>query len=377
MKVAVVHDDLMRRGGAEQVVLSIMKAFPDADLYTLCYQPHLTYPEFKQYRIKTSLYQFIAKTEKLMKWLFFPFGIICMKLLRVKGYDVVIVSSTFCGKYIKVNPKSKVFLYTHTPFRLAWNPTSYKEYNESKGLYRLFFNAVINSLRYIDKREAQKGDVHISITAETAKRVKDAYGVSKVKVIHPPVKCANFYVNQNTSGNYYLVVSRLEFYKKVDLAIEAFNELGLPLVIVGNGSKKKELASMANANIRFKSGLSAAELADLYANCKAFVLPQYEDYGITPLEAAASGKAVIAYAKGGVLETMVPYQGSREFTSVFFHSQDKASLIEAVKQFETLNVDPDFARAHSLKFDEEIFVQKLLDTVHSNMPNSKHSVLVF
>jgi glycosyltransferase involved in cell wall biosynthesis len=365
MKVAVVHDDLMRRGGAEQVVLSIMKAFPEADLYTLCYQPELTYPEFKKYRIKTSVFQFIAKTEKRMKWLFFPFGIISMKLLTVKGYDAVIISNTFCGKYVRVDKKAKVFIYTYTPFRLAWNPTSYKEYNESKGLKRILFNAVIKCLRVIDKKEAQKGHFHLGMTSETAERIKQAYHVSKVIIVPPPVKCENFYVNPFKEKKYYLLVSRLEFYKKVDLAIEAFNELGIPLIIVGNGSKKKELQAMAKKNIEFRSGLSSSELADLYANCKAFVFPQHEDYGITPLETNASGRPVIAFAGGGILETMIPYTGTKNYTSVFFDQQNVKSLVKAIKKFETLEVNSDFIRSHSLRFDEPVFIAKLLNTINS------------
>jgi glycosyltransferase involved in cell wall biosynthesis len=365
MKVAVVHDDLMRRGGAEQVVLSIMKAFPEADLYTLCYQPELTYPEFKKYRIKTSVFQFIAKTEKRMKWLFFPFGIISMKLLTVKGYDAVIISNTFCGKYVRIDNKAKVFIYTYTPFRLAWNPTSYKEFNESKGIKRFFFKAVIKCLRVIDRREAQKGQFHLGMTSETAERIKKAYGVSSVRIVPPPVKCENFYVDLRADKKYYLLVSRLEFYKKVDLAIEAFNELGIPLIVVGNGSKKKELQAMAKHNIEFRSGLNSSELADLYANCKGFVFPQHEDYGITPLEANASGRPVIAFGKGGVLETMIPYNGSREYTSIFFEEQSVDSLIDAIKKLEMLKVDSEFIRSHALKFDEPVFITELSEIVNN------------
>ena len=364
MRIAIIHDDLMRRGGGEQVVLSMLKAFPNADLYTLCYNPDLTYPEFKSFKIYTSIYQRLAKNEKLMKWLFFPFGLLAMKLMYINNYDVVLISGTYCAKYARINKKSKVYIYTYTPFRLAWNPTSYKEYNESKGIMRLLFNIVIKILRTIDRREAQKGDIFFAMTEETAQRIRDAYQVTNIIIIHPPVKSNNFYVHEHGNKDYYLIVSRLEFYKKVDLAIEVFNELGLPLIIVGNGSKKNELKKMAKANIKFESGLSVLELKNLYANCKAFIFPQYEDYGITPLEANASGRPVIAYAFGGVLETMVPHENEyKPFTSIFFKEQTKDCLINAVKLLECLDINSTYIRSHAMKFDEEVFVNELIKII--------------
>jgi glycosyltransferase involved in cell wall biosynthesis len=359
MKIAIVHDELIRRGGAEQVVLSLLKAYPQADLYTLCYRPSLTYPEFKNYTIKTSLFNVLARNEKIMKWLFFPWGIICMKLLWVKGYDVVIISNTHCAKYVSIDPASTIFIYTYTPFRLAWNPTSYKEYNESKGIKRKLYDIVTAIIRKIDFREAQKGHYFLGMTNETAERIRKAYKPKQVEIIYPAVKCVNFHVGEK-SADFYLIVSRLEYYKKVDLAIQAFNELGYKLIIVGNGDKKDELKKLAGKNIEFRSGLSKEEIADLYASCKAFVFPQHEDYGITPLEANASGRPVIAYGNGGVLETMIPYDGSsKKFTAVFFEEQTAPSLIKAIKKLEQLEFDPSFIRKHAEEFDEHIFIQKI------------------
>lgn len=366
MRVAIIHDDLMRRGGGEQVVLSMLKAFPNADLFTLCYNPNYTYQEFNNYNIKTSFYQRLAKSEKLMKWLFFPFGLIAMKMMYIKNYDLVIISGTYCAKYVRIDKKSKIIIYTYTPFRLAWNPTSYKEYNESKGVLRVLFNTVIKVLKFIDKHEAQKGDLFLAMTNETAERVRQAYGVTNIRIIHPPVKAYNFCINNASEKKYYLLVSRFEYYKRVDLAIDAFNKLGLPLVIVGNGSKKEELINLAKSNITFKSGLSIQELKDLYSNAKAFIFPQYEDYGITPLESNASGRPVIAFAKGGVLETMIPFNGNeKEFTSIFFDEQSAESLISAIKKLEELTIPSDFIKSHALKFDESVFIENLGKLVYS------------
>lgn len=360
MKVAIVHDDLMRRGGAEQVVLSMLKVYPEADLFTLAYRADHTYPEFRDHKVKTSLYNIIAFNEYIMKWLFFPTGWLCMKMLRVKGYDLVLISNTYCAKYVNIDKKAKVFMYTHTPFRFAWNPTSYVEYNRSGGLKRKLYDLVIKWLRKIDRKEAQKGDYFIGITKEAAQRISEAYLVDDVAIINPPVKCENFYLAENPTEDYYLLVSRFEFYKKVDVAIAAFNKMKKKLIIVGKGSREKELRQMAGETVEFLSGVSKETIADLFANCKAFIFPQHEDYGITPLEANAAGRPVIAYGDGGVLETQIPYTTSGQpFTAVFFKEQTADSLIAAVEQFEKLKPDPVFIRNHAEKFGEPAFMAAL------------------
>lgn len=362
MKIAIIQDELVRKGGAEQVVLSMLKAFPNADLFTLCYNANNTFPEYKKYKVNTSVFQYITTNDRLMQMLFFPFGILAMKLLKVKNYDIVIVSNTHCSKYASISAKSKIFMYTYTPFRLAWNPTSYSEYNNSKGIKKVIFNSIISLLRRIDFKAAQKANYFMGMTEETAQRIRDAYGVKEVKIIPPPVKTENFFVSKNPK-NYYLVVSRLEFYKKVDLVVEAFNDLGLPLIVVGNGSKKEELIKMAKSNVQFKSNLSKEEIAQIYSECKAFIFPQHEDYGITPLEANASGRPVIAYKAGGVLETMIPYcekTNQENFTAIFFDEQTKHSLKNAVIQFENIvtSINSMFIRNNAEKFNELNFINQ-------------------
>ncbi|WP_448699623.1 glycosyltransferase [Mucilaginibacter sp. AW1-3] len=375
MKIAIVHDDLMRRGGAEQVALSMLKAFEGADFYTMCYDPESTYPEYKNYKIHTSLFQKIAKNASVMKKLFFPFGIWAMKALEVKGYDIVIISTTFCSKYVKVDPKTIVINYTYTPFRLAWNPTSYDQYNRSKGLSRWIFNQVIKYLRYSDAKAAKRANFFVGMTPETTQRIREAYQVTdEIEIIKPDVKCRNFYISDKPK-NYYLLVSRLEPYKRVDLCIEVFNKLGLNIVIVGSGTKAKELKAMANSNIEFKSGLSSTELADMYANCKAFIFPQHEDYGITPLEANASGRPVIAFEKGGVLSTMIPYvNDASKATAVFFKEQTVQSLSDAITRCEQLEFDPVFIRNHAEKFDEAVFISQIQAYINEKYKSSLQRV---
>jgi glycosyltransferase involved in cell wall biosynthesis len=372
MKIAIIIDDLMRRGGGEQVALCFHKAFPDAPLYTSVYQPNLTYPEFKKSNVITSWYQKIATSEKRMKWLFFPFGLMAMKQMKVEDYDVVLISTTYSGKYVNISPKTLVLTYCYTPFRLAWNPTSYTEYINSKGLSRWLFDIVVNILRKIDKKSSERTDLFLAMTEETKERIKYAYSPkNEITIIPPPVNLANYYISE-TIGEYYLVVSRLEYYKKVDLVIDAFNELGHKLIIVGNGSKKAELMKRANRNISFLQGIDAATLSKLYAECKAFIFPQHEDYGITPLEANAAGRPVIAFGAGGILDTMIPYTGDASVaTALLFEKQEVDDLIEAIKKAETLNFSPKFIRANAERFHEKIFIEKVQNFVHNKFKERK------
>ncbi|MDB5159542.1 MAG: hypothetical protein JWR50_4249 [Mucilaginibacter sp.] len=376
MRVAIIHDELIRRGGAEKVVLTMLEAFPEADVYTLAYIKNDTYPEFEKFNIITSKFQMLAKSVKIMHALFFPFGIWAMQRLKVTGYDVVIVSNTHCAKYANIDRSSKIFMYTHTPFRLAWEPESYSQYINAKGLKKLVFKTVIKYLKRIDAKEAQKGNYFIGNSKETVEKIKKAYKVNEVKIIHPDVKCSQFYISDKPK-KYFLLVSRFEYYKKVDLAIDAFNKLGLELIIVGSGTKADELKAMANSNIMFKSGLSNKELADIYSNCKALIFPQHEDYGITPLEANASGRPVIAYGKGGIESTMIPYvKNSLKSTAIFFDSQTVESLCEAVEKFNQLEFDPLFIRNHAMSFDEKVFISEIKSFINEKYNGKEPLTLV-
>lgn len=370
MKIAIVHDELVRRGGAEQVVLSMHKAYPDAPIYTLCYNPDTTYPEFKKANVITSWFQKIGKNEKLVKALFFPFAMLAMRSLKLKGFDVVLISTTHCAKYIRVDKGTTVITYCHTPFRLAWRPWSYENIMKKNWLIRKTFLAVAAMLKQFDKLAARRSDYYLTNAIGMKEAIEAAYKPQKeVTIINPSVKLHNFYLSQHIK-DYYLVVSRLEPYKKVDLVIDTFNAMpDKKLVIVGKGSLEKDLRAKANNNISFLNSLGADELARLYAEAKAFLFPQHEDYGITPLEAAASGRPVIAYGKGGVLDTMVPWNlNNAQSTALFFKEQTMAALGNAIQKFEQLYFDPVFIRQHAQRFSENIFIKKIQRFVQSVIP---------
>ena len=358
----------MCRAGGEQVALCFHKAFPDVPIYTQCYRPELTFPEFKRCDIRTTWLQPIARTDDMMKKLFFPLGIWAMESHDLTAYDVVLMSGTHCAKYVKIRPDALVISYSFTPFRLAWEPQSYAQYSEAGSLKRAAFDAVLTRLRKIDYNFGQRPDFYVGMTDETAERLRVTYDVQKpIEIINPPVNVSNFRVSDKPKG-YYLVVSRLEYYKKVDLVVDAFNELGYPLIIVGKGLQADEIKARAQENVTFMSGLSAEELGDLYAGCRAFIFPQHEDYGITPLEANAAGRPVIAYGAGGVLATQIPVQqDAANATALFFSEQTTDSLINAVKTFETIEhtFDPQFIRQHAEQFDEPLFIKRIQEFVQT------------
>lgn len=375
MKLALVHDAICYRAGGERVLLNMHRAFPKAPIYTSMYDSNNVFPEFWECDIRTSWFQKIAKNEGQYKQRFFPFAIWAMESLDLSDYDVILLSTTFCAKYIKVHKKALVIAYCFTPFRLAWNPISYSSYNISKGIKRSIFNIFINKLKQIDFKHAKRTNYFIAMTNETSQRIKNCYNfVSDIQIIPPSIDVSRYYISHEVS-DFYLVVSRLETYKRVDLVIETFNKLKFKLKIVGKGTQKDKLRKIANKNIEFIEGLDDNALVDIYSKCKALIFPQHEDYGLTPLEANACGRPVICYNQGGVLETMKPYlNDSMISTAIFFEDQTIESLSDAILKFEKLNFDPVFIRDHAKNFDNELFIKNIYDFVHTKYNVIKKNV---
>ncbi|WP_320167920.1 glycosyltransferase [Mangrovibacterium marinum] len=366
MKIALVHDELIRRGGAEQVTLLMHKAFPGAPIYTTCYNSATTYSEFKDCDIRTSWLNRFIKDEKNLKRFFFPFSFWSMRSLNLNEFDVVFMSTTTYGKFIKPNKNALVVSFTHYPFRLAWFPESYNQVKESSGLKKTLFGLLVKTLREMDYKAAQRIDFHITNTPKIKTILENCYQTTNaVSVIPASIVCDNFIVKEFPSEDFYLLVSRFEPYKKVDLVIEAFNELpDKRLIVVGKGSQKDYCRKIAGPNVEFKEGISTEELKELYANCKAFLFPQEEDYGLTPIEANASGRPVIAYGKGGVTYTTIPYDGdSKRCTAIYFDEQNKEKLIQAIQLCEQLEFNPHFIRKHAEQFDEKVFIEKIRNFV--------------
>lgn len=368
MKVAIVHDELLRKGGAERVVISLHKLYPTADIFTIAYRPDSTYEYFKKCVVKTTFLNALVSSEKWLMALFFPFGFWAMRSLDLKEYDLIILSSAHGAQYIKKPKGSKVINYAHYVFRLIWEPESYDFLTSSWA--RIITYPVFKCLRFFDKVFNVQSDFIIFNSSKTKKKYCEVFtnlSADRLDVINPPVDLSGFHTS-STQGDFFLVVSRFEPYKKVDLVITTFREIDKKLIIVGSGTMEDELREMAKdaSNISFEIGVTDARLKELYSNCNALIFPQVEDFGITPLECNASGRPIIAFAKGGVLETMV-----EDKTAVFFREQTLESLGQAIQRFANTEFSQEAIVANAGRFDEPRFHDKIKSVIENiNLPKT-------
>ncbi len=352
MKIALIHDWLPFMGGAERVLTNFLELYPNAPIYTtICNKSRLDGP-LKEANIITSRLQKKKEIDNHRK--LFPFMPTAMESFDLNEFNIVLSSSSSVAKSVITKPDTMHVCYCHSPMRYAWEFSH--EYAGkmagTKGLKSKLLSYFLTGIRMWDNSSADRVDYFIANSENVAKRIWKHYRRECV-VIHPPVRCNLFNIS-DIDENYFLVVSRLQEYKRIDVAVQAFNELGLPLVIIGDGPEREKLQKMAKSNIKFLGRESDEVIKQHYAKCRAFIFPGEEDFGITPLESQASGRPVIAYGKGGALETVVA-----DKTGVFFEQQTVVSLIKAIKKFESTQFNKEEIREHAMKFDEEIFKEKI------------------
>lgn len=356
MKIAIVHDALCVAGGAERFVLWMLKALPEADLFTSVYLPEGTFPEFKNYPINTFKAGRWIRTEKQFKVLL-PLWLCLIRRLNLANYDIVITSSTYLAKYLRVPSGVKHICYLYAPFRFLWKPGSYS--SESLPVPNLVASVLklfLPLLRTWDIRHTQKIPQLLTSCNNMANEIKQIYQ-KQATVIYPPVELADYPLTDG-DGDYYLSVSRLISHKRVDLAIQACNQLGKRLLIVGDGPEKDNLQAMADEQVQFLGKVSDEELKHLYKGAKALLFPSHEDYGIVPLEAQACGVPVLAYGQGGALETI------QEGTSgLFFETQSAESLVACIERFEGMTFDPQKIREWVSKFGSDVFVSEFRNEI--------------
>lgn len=344
MKVALVYDRVNKWGGAERVLLALHEIFPQAPLYTSVYSKELA-PWAKVFDIKTSFLQQLpyAKSSHEYFALLMP---LAFEQFNFDEFELVISITSEAAKGIITKPQTKHLCYMLTPTRYLWS--GYDEYFESP-LTKMLAAPAVSYLRRWDRVASSRPDHIISISKEVKKRVQTYYGRDS-GVIYPPLPFDEKVNVSRKKGEYFLIVSRLVRYKRVDLAIKACNLLKVPLVIVGTGAELRHLKSIAGPTISFVGSLTDDELADYYRNSKALIFPGREDFGLTVLEAQLYGRPVIAYKAGGAVETIVSGK-----TGMFFYPQTIKALVRTLTLFEKKVFSPKRCHDQAALFSKRIF----------------------
>jgi len=353
LKIALVHEYLVKLGGGERVLKALVDLFPKADIFTIVHDPKVVYKILKRRKkIKSSFLQnFPAAIKKyqLYLWLM-PKAV---ESFDFSKYDLVISDCHSYAKGIIVPEKTLHICYCHTPIRYLWlNPKEHIERWQFPGLAKKLipFDFIFEQLRKWDLKAAKKPDAFYANSFNVQKRIKKYYNRNS-GVLWPPIDRHFWHPTKSKkSEDFFLYISRLEPHKRPDLAVAAFNRIGQRLKVVGAGSLKEKLQKMAGPNIEFLAKVSDQKLRDLYSQAKAVVFPQEEDFGLVPLEAAACGTPTIAFKKGGALETII-----KGVTGEFFEKPTAKSLAEAIEKFKPEKFSANILRKHAKQFSIQEF----------------------
>lgn len=350
-RIAIVCDWLVSRGGAERVISTLSDMFPDAPIFTSLYNKDAL-PEFSSRDVRMSFLQGIPGAQSKHAF-FLPLMPHAFEQFDLSAFDIVISSAHSCAKGVITKPRTLHISYCHSPMRYCWENSH--EYFEQYGLPAVLrgrAKKILHELRMWDRLAADRVDFFVANSRHIQQRIEKYYRRS-ASVIYPPVETEKFRPSKK-HGQYFVAVGRLTPYKRFDLLIDAFNEMKLPLVIVGVGKDEKILRRRAGRFITFLGAIPDAELEKIYQGALALVFPQNEDFGITVVEAMSCGKPVIAFAAGGALETVIPGK-----TGLFFDNQSIPSLKKAILEFQAMKWDSETIRNHAELFDKKVFLDNL------------------
>jgi glycosyltransferase involved in cell wall biosynthesis len=352
MRVALVHDYLNQRGGAERVLGVLHRMFPEAPIFTSVLDRATLWPELRSADIRPSWMQRLPGIQRHFKKYVLLYPLV-FERLDLSGFDLVISSSSAFAKAARA-PRGGVHVcYCHTPARFLWDYDQYVEREDFGRTVRAALPWAIRTLQRWDLRTAARPNLYVANSSIVADRIRRIYG-RQATVVPPPVDVARFPEAPAETEDYYLVLSRLNTYKRIHLAVEAFNKLGRRLLIVGDGPHRPALERMAGPTVRFLGHVGDEEVTRLLMRCRALIFPGEEDFGITVLEANAAGRPVVAYQGGGALDSVEP-----GVTGVFFSEPSPDSLAEAVVRSGRVAWDRDVLRRHACRFDAAAFQERM------------------
>ncbi|MEM6613573.1 MAG: glycosyltransferase [Cyanobacteria bacterium P01_C01_bin.72] len=355
MKVALVHDYLTQRGGAERVFEMLCRFFDQGDVFSSVYDQQSTV-DIQGHQINTTFLQNAPGAKQNFR-LFAPLYYSAFRQLDLGDYDLIISSTSSFAKGVKKKPGAMHICFCHNVTRFLWDTRTYLEENSSYRRIGKLIEPILQSMRQQDLKYAKEPDLYIANSTTVARRIREIYD-RKAMVINYPIDTDKFIFSAQKE-DYYLISSRMISYKRLDIAIEAFNWLGLPLVITGDGPERKRLEAKSLDNIQFLGYVDDKWRTHLMAKAKAVVVTALEDYGLVPIEANASGTPVIAYGAGGVLDTQVAGK-----TGFLFTPQSPDALQTAIRQVENQEWDYAAIRAHAVdNFSESVFFQQVAEVI--------------
>jgi glycosyltransferase involved in cell wall biosynthesis len=352
MRVAIIHYWLVGMRGGEKVVEALGEMYPQADIFTHVYLPEMISDKIKQHKIVPTFINSLPRAGTMYKT-YLPLMPLALEQLDLRGYDLIISSESGPSKGIVPSSDALHVCYCHTPMRYIWN--MYHDYRNSAGrITRLMMPPLTHYLRMWDVTSAARVDSFVANSATVARRIHRYYGADSV-VIHPPVDTRAFSIAAASElEDYYLMAGELVSYKRPDLAVLAFNEMKLKLVVIGGGEMLDEIRRVAGPTVTVLGSQPFDVLKRHYARCRALIFPGEEDFGMVPVEAMASGRPVVAFGRGGATETV-----KEGMSGVFFAEQTVEAISSAVRSLAAVEIDPEKIAAHASQFGREQFFQRM------------------
>ncbi|MCK1404973.1 glycosyltransferase [Bradyrhizobium sp. 76] len=368
MRVAIIHYWLVGMRGGEKVVETLCDMYPQADIFTHVYVPEKISEKIRQHKVIPTFINSLPRAARMYKS-YLPLMPIALEQLDLRGYDLVISSESGPAKGVVAAPDAVHICYCHTPMRYIWN--MYADYRASAGLLtRLVMPLLAHYLRLWDVTSSLRVDHFVANSTAVASRIKRYYGAN-AEVVYPPVDTNAFSIaSAEELADYYLMVGELVSYKRPDLAVRAFNKMGRKLIVIGGGEMLDEIRRLAGPTVTVLGPQPFDVLRHHYARCRALIFPGEEDFGMVPVEAMASGRPVLAYARGGALETVVP-----GLSGAFFTEQTQEAIIATVNGFQDQDVDSQKIVAHAQSFGPEHFTTKMrasIDQLIKDKINTPH-----
>ncbi|WP_213769816.1 glycosyltransferase [Bradyrhizobium sp. dw_78] len=352
MKIAIIHYWLVGMRGGEKVIEALCEMYPQADIFTHVYVPEMVSGRIRQHRVIPTFINALPRAARMYKT-YLPLMPLALEQLDLHGYDLIISSESGPAKGIIAPPEAVHVCYCHTPMRYIWN--MYHDYRKSAGwLARQMMPPLTHYLRMWDVTSAARVDSFVANSATVARRIRRYYGADSV-VIHPPVDTGAFSpAAASELGDYYLMVGELVPYKRPDLAVRAFNDMKLELVVIGGGEMLDEIRRLAGPTVKVLGSQPFDVLKQHYARCRALIFPGEEDFGMVPVEAMASGRPVVAYGRGGAIETV-----AKGLSGVFFEKQTVEDISSAVRSLAAIDIDSEQIVAHARQFGRDQFFQRM------------------